>query len=269
MRFPSVSSALWRERMANGEVLDASGVALHPNSSYTPHQKIFYYRSVFAESRIPFDEVILYRDDYVVVVDKPHFLPVTPSGNYLQETLLVRLKRTLGIDTLAPMHRIDCDTAGLVIFTIDPATRSSYQELFRNQAVTKVYYAVAPYRADLPSPFVYRSRLIDGDHFMQVRETSGLTNAQTTIQVQAIRNHYALYQLSPATGYRHQLRVQMAALRLPICNDRLYPILQPKPGPAVSPNYSQPLQLLAASLTFIDPISRIARCFKSRRTLEW
>ncbi len=116
-RFPNVAHAEWLARMQRGEVLDADGAPLAPEAPYRPHAKIYYYRSLPAEPRIPFEATVLYQDDYLVVADKPHFLPVTPAGRYVQETLLVRLKRQLGIDTLAPMHRLDRETAGLVLFT--------------------------------------------------------------------------------------------------------------------------------------------------------
>ena len=159
-RFPNVARAEWSARMLRGDVLDAHGDRIAPDSAYRPHAKIHYYRSLPAETPIPFAATVLYQDDYLVVADKPHFLPVTPAGRYLQETLLVRLKRQLGIDTLAPMHRLDRETAGLVLFTIRPETRDRYQALFRERAVVKRYQAIAPWRPDLSLPLVYRSRLV-------------------------------------------------------------------------------------------------------------
>src|SRR4051812_7920454 len=122
-RFPGIPSETWLARMEAGDVLDADGRAIAAQQPYRPQARVYYYRALAAEPSIPFEETILFRDDYLVVADKPHFLPVIPSGRYLQETLLVRLKRSLGIDTLAPIHRIDRETAGLVVFTIQPSTR--------------------------------------------------------------------------------------------------------------------------------------------------
>ena len=124
--------------MSRGDVLDTHGAAHHPDSAYQPNARVYYYRSPPQELPIPLEETVLFQDEWIVVADKPHYLPVTPSGRYLQETLLIRLKRKLGIDTLSPAHRIDRDTAGLVLFTIQPHTRNAYQSLFRQKTVEKI-----------------------------------------------------------------------------------------------------------------------------------
>lgn len=266
-RLPRVTRDEWVGRMLRGEVVDAQGAAVRPETPYRAHIRIYYYRSLPAEERIPFDETVLYQDDYLVAVDKPHFLPVTPSGRYVQETLLVRLKRKLGIDTLAPMHRIDRDTAGLVLFTIQPPTRDRYQALFRDRAVAKRYEAIAPWRADLALPMVYRSRLAEGTSFMKMCETAGEPNAETAIALLEVQGELARYGLQPVTGQKHQLRAHMAALGMPIVNDRIYPVLYP--DVVAGQDYSRPMQLLAKSVEFIDPISGRLRQFESRRSLQF
>jgi len=264
--FPAIPHAEWLARMQRGDVIDAAGRLLTADSLYQPHSKIYYYRSLPAEPRIPFDEVVLYQDDYLVAVDKPHFLPVTPAGRYLQETLLVRLKRSLGIDTLAPMHRIDRETAGLVLFTIQPQTRNLYQTLFRERSVSKEYEAIAPLRADLELPTTYRSRLLESEAFMKMCEVSGVANSETAIALLETRGNFGRYLLQPVSGQKHQLRAHMAALGIPIVNDRIYPHLYPDEG--ATQDYSQPLQLLAKSISFTDPLSGKLHRFDSRQALK-
>lgn len=268
-RFPAIDRADWQARVQRGDVLDASGSALSPDAPYRPNGMVFYYRSVAAEHPIPFEATILFQDDWLVAMDKPHFLPVTPSGHYLQQTLLVRMKRALGIDTLAPMHRIDLDTAGIVLFTVQPRTRDRYQALFRERAVDKVYEAIAPWRPELTLPLTRSSRLVESAAFMQMEEVAGVPNAETSVTLLEVRNGRARYRLQPATGQKHQLRVHMAALGIPIVNDRIYPILQPALAPGSAPDYSAPLQLLAQSLAFTDPFSGERRDFRSGLGLQF
>ena len=265
--FPAIPHSEWLARMQRGDVIAADGQVLTPASPYQPHSKIYYYRSLPAEPRIPFDEVVLYQDEYLIAVDKPHFLPVTPAGRYLQETLLVRLKRSLGIDTLAPMHRIDRETAGLVLFTIQPHTRNLYQTLFRERSVSKEYQAIAPLRSDLVLPTTYRSRLVESDAFMKMCEVAGEPNAETDISLLETQGEHGRYLLQPVSGQKHQLRAHMAALGIPIVNDRIYPHLYPDEG-AVQ-DYSQPLQLLAKSVRFTDPISGKQHQFDSQLQLRF
>ena len=265
-RFPTIPREEIASRMQRGDVRDESGQFVLPDAVYRAHRKLYYYRRIDDEPRIPFDEQILFEDELIVVADKPHFLPVTPGGRYLQETLLVRLKRKLGLDTLAPMHRIDRETAGLVLFTKQPHTRGIYQALFSQKTVSKRYEAVAPWREDLPLPLTYRSRLVASEHFMRMREEPGEPNAVTQIELIERGGDLARYALSPVTGKRHQLRVQMAALGLPILYDQIYP--DHVTSDELDGDYSKPLQLLAKRIAFRDPVTGGERGFESAFALR-
>ncbi|MEO8155121.1 MAG: pseudouridine synthase [Rhizobacter sp.] len=260
-RFARVAASEWRARLQRGDVIDALGQPVRDDSPYAPHLKIYYYRDPPPEPVIPFEEEVLFQDDLIVVADKPHFLPVIPSGRYLQQTLLVRLKRKLGIDTLAPVHRIDRDTAGLVLFTVRPVARGAYQGLFRDRVAVKRYEAIAPLNPLLSLPMTHRSRLVEGDSFMTMREAAGEPNAETVIELIESCGGLGRYGLQPLSGRRHQLRAHMAALGMPILNDGIYPQLLPE---LAVPNYGLPLQLVARSLAFTDPVSGEARAFESR-----
>ena len=263
-RFPAIARAVWHERMARGLVVDEHGLAVTPQRRYQGHLRVFYYRAVPAETPIPFEETVLFQDDHLVVADKPHFLPVVPSGHYLHETLLLRLRRKLGLADLVPLHRIDRDTAGLVLFSVQPRTRAAYSALFSQCRIRKTYEAVAPWRADLALPLTRESRIVEAGHFMLQHEASGQANAITQIELIARRGELAHYRLRPVTGKRHQLRVHMAALGLPIVGDGLYPKLTPE-GQI---DYAHPLQLLARSVEFVDPVTGEQRHFESRRQLD-
>lgn len=265
-RFAHVAADDWRERMQRGEVLDAQGLTLAPGAGYRPHAKLFYYRSLAAEQPIPFEEQILFQDELLVAVDKPHFLPVTPGGRYLQETLLVRLRRRLGLDGLQPLHRLDRETAGLVLFSVRPDSRDAYHALFREREVSKSYEAIAPWREDLPLPLTRSSRLAEGDSFMRMQEVPGEPNAHTRISLLQRQGGLARYRLEPETGQRHQLRVHLCALGLPIVNDQIYPVHQPE---LAENDYRRPLQLLARTLEFKDPVSGQARRFDSGLRLSF
>lgn len=268
-RLPMVSHGDWQQRLASGEVFDAQGQPVPPEAPFRAQTKLWYWRQLPPEPHIPFEAEVLYQDDWLVVADKPHFLPMTPKGRYLQETLLVRLKRQLGIHTLVPMHRLDRETAGVVLFSVQPTTRHAYQALFREHSMHKVYEAIAPWRADLPLPHLQHSRLEESPAFMQMHSVPGEPNASTRIELIEQRGAYAHYRLLPHTGRKHQLRAQLNELQIPIVGDRIYPLLWPEAAADAEPSYEQPLQLLARAIQFDDPLTGQPRHFESRRQLVW
>jgi len=267
-RLPAVSQAQWQQRMAQGRVLDELGRPLPPDAPFQPQTRVYYYRELSAEPVIPFEATVLYQDEHLLVADKPHFLPVTPTGRFVQQTLLVRLKRQLGIETLSPIHRIDRETAGLVLFSVRPQDRGAYQALFRDKVVEKSYEAIAPLRPDLPLPSVHVSRIEPDEQFFRQREVPGAPNSETHLALLETRGDLARYRLSPVTGRTHQLRVHMHALGRPIVGDLFYPEVVHGPG-HTDEDYSRPLKLLARSIAFTDPVTGQPRHFASRRHLAW
>jgi tRNA pseudouridine32 synthase / 23S rRNA pseudouridine746 synthase len=256
----------WKNRLRNGLVVDSEGRSLPLDAPYIPGQRIYYWRDAGLEPRVPFDEQIIYQDDHMVVADKPHFLPVTPTGRYVQETLLVRLKKRTGLAHLTPMHRIDRDTAGLVMFCIRVQDRDAYAAMFRDRKLHKTYECIAPFSPDINFPLVRKTRLAESPHsFMQMVETPGEPNSETHIELLEQQGALARYRLQPITGKRHQLRVHMDGLGLPIVGDGIYPKLTAETEQA---DWSQPLQLLAKELAFKDPITAQQHRFVSRLSLN-
>lgn len=263
-RFPSVPRAQWIERMARGRVVDGAGHAVTPGSPYRVGLDIHYYREVVDEPRIPFDDTILHLDADLLVADKPHFLPVTPAGVHGHETLLGRLIRRTGNPALAPLHRIDRETAGLVMFSTNPDSRAHYQALFRERRIEKRYQAMASALPHLVFPCTRTSRIVAGEPFFRMHEVEGVPNSETRIDVITRGDDRWRYALTPVTGRKHQLRVHMAALGAPIAGDPLYPSVRHR----AAGDHAAPLQLLAERLAFVDPLRGIERCFTSGFALD-
>lgn len=269
-RFPDDASRL-REKFDAAEIVDELGRAYSEHSPYTAGGLAFLYRDPPVEERVPFEVEVLHRDDDLLVVDKPHFLAVTPRGAYVQQTVLVRLRQELGLPELSPAHRLDRPTAGVLVLTVRREARRAYQELFAQRAVHKVYEAVALVRAGVVLPTTVRSRIEKQHGILQAGELEGKPNAESHVELIDLLGEHpsvpgpelGLFRLMPTTGKTHQLRVHMASLGMPIVHDNLYPV----PYEVAPADYSNPLQLLARSLAFTDPISGQDRIFTSRRSL--
>jgi tRNA pseudouridine32 synthase/23S rRNA pseudouridine746 synthase len=261
-RFPAIGWETWLDRMARGRVLDTDG---HPLAADTPYRAglcVRYFREVPMETPVPFVERVLHADEHLVVADKPHFLAVTPAGAFVEQTLLGRLIHRLGNTALVPLHRIDRLTAGLVLFSANPETRSVYQALFRERRIDKRYEAIAPALPGATFPLVRRSRMVAGEPFFRMREVDGEANSETHVDVIERGDVSWRYGLTPVTGKKHQLRLHMAALGAPILGDPLYPELG-----AQADDHDRPLQLLARSLAFVDPLDGRSRRFSSELQL--
>jgi tRNA pseudouridine32 synthase / 23S rRNA pseudouridine746 synthase len=264
-RMPGVSRSEWAERLAQGLVLHEDGQTALPHQSCPPGHRLYYYRHLADEPVLPFQAQILFEDAHLLVADKPHFMPVTPTGRYVQQSLLVQLKRLTGCAELVPLHRIDRETAGLVLLGKRLPDRDAYHALFRDKDIRKTYHAVAAAPRDLALPAVYASRLVPGEPFFRTQEVAGPANSETRIRLLKTQGGRALYQLEPVTGKRHQLRVHMNALGLPIEGDAFYPTVLR--GPDAPEDFRQPLQLLAQSIAFTDPHTGQARVFESQLQL--
>jgi tRNA pseudouridine32 synthase / 23S rRNA pseudouridine746 synthase len=258
-QYPHVHATTWQARMAKGQVMDETGRRIDAETPYRVGACIFYYRELENEKPIPFREQVLYQDEHILVADKPHFLPVIPSGRFLHETLLVRLRKQCATEDLAPVHRLDRETAGVVLFSLNRKTRSLYTSLFRNRKVRKIYEALAPTLEESNFPTTRRSRIVQGEPFFRMKEDSGEVNSETHVSVLKTLGELSLYQLLPLTGRKHQLRLHLAALGIPVVNDKLYPTFTP----STDDDFSRPLKLLAKSISFRDPLSGREHYFES------
>ncbi|WP_066261108.1 pseudouridine synthase [Hydrogenophaga flava] len=267
-RLPAVDRGAWQQRLSGGQVLDDHAQPVRADDAYRGGGRLYYWRALDDEPEIPFEATLRFQDAHLLVVDKPHFLPVTPTGRFVRQSLLVRLKQATGIDTLSPIHRIDRETAGLVVFSVRPQDRGAYQALFRERSVDKVYEAIAPFDSVLPLPRVHRSRMAeDPDAFYRMTEIEGEPNSETAIALLERRGAWARYRLEPVTGKRHQLRVHMAALGLPLAGDQFYPRV--RRGPGEPEDFADPLRLLARGIGFTDPVTGERRRFESGLSLDW
>ncbi|RZF51726.1 pseudouridylate synthase [Acinetobacter halotolerans] len=262
--FSHIQSQEWQQRFDDELIYAADGSILQLNSPYTPNTHIFYYRFLAYEIHVPFQHEILYENDDLLVVDKPHFLTMSPTGQYVQETLLVRLKKQTGYVDLTPIHRLDRETAGVVLFCKRAESRGIYQQLFAERKVQKTYHAIAGYRPELKFPQTLQLHLEKSDPFYTMRVNANKpSNTETLIELLDHDQAHAKYQLKPKTGKQHQLRVHLNYLGIPIMNDSFYPTVVHK----ADEDFSHPLQLLAKAIHFIDPILNTQMSFSSNYEL--
>jgi tRNA pseudouridine32 synthase / 23S rRNA pseudouridine746 synthase len=260
--FPQIPPRVWRERVSLGLVSLSDGTTLREDSPYRHGLTVFYRKEVPSEPD-PFEEpLIIYRDDEIIVADKPPGMPVTPAGEHVERSLVVRLQRSTGFVDLAPVHRLDRETAGLLLLTIKQEARAHYHRLFAEALIEREYLAMA-HMDHIPSQnhWLVENRIESGEPWYRQKIVEGPPNAITRIELLSQRDT-GLFRLIPKSGRKHQLRVHMVSIGFPIVGDPFYPTIRKKR------DGDPPLQLLANRLAFIDPLSRVPRCFTSTRQLS-
>lgn len=263
-RFPGVNREVWAKRILEGKVLDEAGAPINRATPFVPQKRLFYFREIAEEPLVPLLEEILFQNDEILVACKPPFLPVIPSGPYINECLLNRLRKRTGNGDLVPLHRIDRETSGLVLFSMNKATRGLYGGLFLTGAIEKTYEALSEIR-DCPGTdkWFIENRLVDAEVWFRTKVVPGAVNARSKIELVNLKNNLAHFLLYPLTGKKHQLRVHMSGLGFRIMNDRYYPELLPKQ----EDDLANPLQLIARRVKFTDPVSGKKMEFASDRKL--
>jgi tRNA pseudouridine32 synthase/23S rRNA pseudouridine746 synthase len=279
VKFPNISQNIWQQRMREGKVHWHDGSLISVDTPFRSQQRVYYYREVETEPVIPFEEEILFQDEHILVAHKPHFLPVIPGGKYIDECLQNRLRKKTGIENLQALHRLDRPTAGLVLFSTNIESRHRYHQLFEENKIHKIYLAIATTTAATNSEEKLVGKLIgkrwqvknritrvtNGESRFLMEVVSGLPNSHSEIRCLKQTIGKALFELNPITGKTHQLRLHMQTIGWPILNDRYYPTLQPE----TADDYSQPLQLLAKELQFVDPVTNVSRTFISNAHLRF
>lgn len=251
-------------RVRAGEVVLGDGVQVTHDTAYQRGGSVYLYRDVRPETSVPFDLTVLYQDDHLLVVDKPHFLATMPRGRHVEQTVVTRVRRDLGLPDAAPAHRLDRLTAGVLVLTLRHDVRSAYQLLFAQREVVKTYLALAPTLPTLHEPMTIQNRIVKERGDLQARVVPGEPNAETVVELLSDRDGVGTYRLLPSTGRTHQLRVHCSDLGMPILGDPLYPTVVD----VASDDFSTPLRLLAHRLEFVDPLTREERVFTSERALS-
>ena len=267
LQFPRIAADIWQARFAAGKIHWFGGEVVTATTPFSPSRRLCYYREVTAEPKIPFAHQLVYQDEHILIACKPHFLPVTPGGDYVNECLLERLKQQYQLADLVAVHRLDRETAGLVLFSKEPQSRAAYYQLFASGQIQKSYQAVAQLPAGghvtAGQQWQVNNRLEKSEPKFLMQPVAGEINARSIIQLLEVQQGLGLFQLQPLTGKTHQLRVHMLGLGMPLLYDKYYPQLLPK----AELEFSRPLQLLAKTLSFVDPISGKQHDFCSERML--
>lgn len=233
-RYRHSSRAEWQRRIEQGQVFLNGHIAKEDERLAGGHQ-LAYHRPPWEEPEVPlsFDEI--YRDDDLLVINKPSGMPVLPGGNFLEHTLLHQLKLKYPQHPPVPLHRLGRGTSGLMVLAQSPLARSVLSRQFREstagagdphspRTIRKTYRALLG-PGNLPNTFTVTTPIGKVPHpvlgYVYAAAEAGLP-AYSEGRVIRRTPDSTLVEVTIRTGRPHQIRIHMAAMGYPLLGDPLY-----------------------------------------------
>lgn len=225
-RFPAQSRSTWQKLIKAGHVQVNGKSITSPKLAVSESDEVVAEPPTthdFSDKTLP----ILYKDDDVIVVNKPIGVLTHAKGALHSEFSVADFfarYSTFNADTDRPgiVHRLDRDTSGVMIGARTPEAGEWLQKQFARRKAKKTYVAVVAGRLKEPSARIELPIGRSPKAPSTFRVDPGGKSATTRYEVIAEHDNKSLVKLMPLTGRTHQLRVHMQYLAAPILGDRVY-----------------------------------------------
>lgn len=270
-RFPHIPPAEWETRCAAGRFTDHSGRVLSKDDMVPAGSRVIQHFPAYTEPPVATDIRLVYEDGALLVLDKPAPLPMHPAGRFNRNTLQHFLRLAMDPAVPRPVHRLDANTTGLVVFALDRGSCHALQQQFAAATVAK-HYLVRVHghppadQFDLSDPI---SGMPGQTGTHAVDHTNG-RHAHTGFTVLSrLDDGTSLLEARPGTGRTNQIRIHLWQAGHPVLGDPSY-LTQKRIGTTqtLSPG-DPPMALHAWRLAFRHPINGRAVEFTSSREMPW
>ncbi len=191
-----------------------------------------FFRRPWREPDAPNEIPVLFEDEHLLVIDKPEGYPVTPSGRFYEHSLLHLLRTRHGNTDLSPMHRLDLETSGVLMWAKTAEARSFYPRQFQEKLVDKRYEALVyghldPNLREINFPLqrheqIY-TRFVPCTRFEPAAKAkTALTEILNTTHLNPKAQAVSSVTLRPITGRTNQIRAHLAGVGHAIVGDKKY-----------------------------------------------
>ena len=254
-RFTYHSRELWGEKISGGFV-SVNGVVAQLDTVAHRGDKVVYHVANYTEPEVPTDYKVVFEDDEFMLVAKPAGVPVHHTGHIFYNTFTAIVRRGTDYETATPMHRLDRDTGGLMLFAKYAESAARFQKNLDKILLQKFYVAVV--RGDFAPEKIAASTEKNAGILSCVSfdDETGCLDCKMPLREDPadrlrLRMHYfddgkpchtrfkklgggellrpvggettySVVEAELLTGRKHQIRAHLAELGFPILGDRLY-----------------------------------------------
>ena len=246
-QFPQNSKSSLLKWLKHGRILVDDQVAKRGSLELKSEQKVTLTQRVY--KRHPFE--VLFEDSDLIVIVKPYGILTVDSLDPSEKSLHSVLKDAYRPDRIFPVHRLDKDVSGPIIFAKSKRAFQALKEAFYDRDIKRVYLALV-HNTPEEKRGVWESYLLEGNNYYVKASDSEGKHAITYYKVIDTHNDCSLLELTLETGRKNQLRVHAKEANCPIFGDNKYGILD---------NFDH-LSLLAYKLKFTHPFTKEELSFK-------
>lgn len=202
---------------------------LKPSSLVTAGMTFRLRKRAEVEPETPHEVGELFRDDWLLVLDKPAGLPIHPTARYHKGTLVGLLKEKYGADFQAdPAHRLDRETSGVIVCGRTTESSRRLGRAFERSLVQKEYLAIVE-GAPPEDAFEVDAPISEGTELIRIavridpvagKPSRTLFRVEQRFSVGEER--FALVRAFPQTGRQHQIRIHLKVAGFPLVGDKMY-----------------------------------------------
>lgn len=235
-RFTYHSEMDWADKLARG-LVSVNGAVANVSTVAHKNDKVVYHVENYTEPEVPTHYNVIFEDDEFMLIAKPAGVPVHHTGRIFYNTFTSIVRRGTDCETATPMHRLDRDTGGVMLFAKYAESAARFQKNLDRILLKKFYMAVV--RGDFPEEAVDCQMALREDpddririrmhHFDDgkpchtvFRKITGGIRSGVNEAGEPCEEVYSVVECELITGRKHQIRAHLSELGYPILGDRLY-----------------------------------------------
>ncbi len=222
-RFSYHSKDVWMDKILAGR-LEINHTPASAHSTLQSGDKVTYHILDFEEPEVPRNLFIVFEDDLFAVIAKPAPLPMQRTRRILVSSFVQQVRDQYG-ENFYPLHRIDAETSGMVVFAKSHETAKYWQNHLKDCLLDKIYLAIVEghFQQKGPCSLYLKESSQSPIRTQMFANSSGKLCTTEFYPIDYCRqSNKSLVLARLLTGRKHQIRASLAHLGHPIIGDKIY-----------------------------------------------